>query len=84
MDKVGFIGLGAMGRRMVANLAGAGEEILVYDIDAAACEAVRAPGVRPVENVASVGRGCNRVLLSLPEESVVRRSSSAPEGWPGP
>ncbi len=70
-DRVGFIGLGSMGRRMVANLARAGEEILVFDIDAAACEAVEGPGVRPLENVASVGRGCNRVLLSLPDGSVV-------------
>ncbi len=72
-DRVGFIGLGSMGRRMVANLAGAGEEILVFDIDAAACEAVEGPGVRPVENVASVGRGCNRVLLSLPDGAVVEQ-----------
>ena len=71
MDKVGFIGLGSMGRRMVANLAGAEEEILVFDVDAVACEAVQGDGVRPVENVASVGRGCNRVLLSLPDGSVV-------------
>lgn len=83
MDKLGFIGLGAMGRRMVANLAGAGEEILVYDIDAAACEAVKAPGVRPVENVASVGRGCKRVLLSLPEESVVEEVVFGPGGLAG-
>ncbi|MCY3737221.1 MAG: NAD(P)-dependent oxidoreductase [Gemmatimonadaceae bacterium] len=72
-DRVGFIGLGSMGRRMVANLAGAGEEILVFDVDAAACEAVEGPGVRPVENVASVGRGCNRVLLSLPDGAVVEQ-----------
>ena len=72
-DRVGFIGLGSMGRRMVANLARAGEEILVFDVDAAACEAVEGPGVRPVENVASVGRGCNRVLLSLPDGSVVEQ-----------
>ena len=71
MDKVGFIGLGSMGRRMVANLAGAGEELLVFDIDAAACEAVKGPGVTPAENVASVGRGCNRVLLSLPDGAAV-------------
>ena len=69
--KVGFIGLGSMGRRMAANLARAGEELLVFDIDAAAREAAAAPGVAPAENVASVGRGCNRVLLSLPDGAAV-------------
>ena len=70
-EKVGFIGLGSMGRRMAANLARAGEELLVFDIDAAAREAAAAPGVAPAENVACVGRGCNRVLLSLPDGAAV-------------
>ena len=33
MDKVGFIGLGRMGRGMASNLCGKGFELVVYDIN---------------------------------------------------
>lgn len=73
MAEVGFIGLGSMGRGMVASLARKGVELRVYDIDAGACAAAAAPGVRAAENLATVGRACNRVVLSLPDGGVVER-----------
>lgn len=71
MAEVGFIGLGSMGRRMVANLARRGVELWVWDLDPRAREAAAAPGVTVAQNVASVGRGCNHVVLSLPDGAVV-------------
>ena len=39
--KVGFIGLGTMGKGMVANLAKAGHSLVVHDLTKAAAEATR-------------------------------------------
>ena len=58
--KIGFIGLGAMGRHMAANLQRAGHELQVYDL-------------RKVEgfanqksSVAEAVRGCEVLFTSLP------------------
>ena len=42
--KVGFIGLGAMGGPMALNLAKAGFELVVHDIDATKTEPLRKTG----------------------------------------
>lgn len=68
---VGFIGLGAMGTGMVANLVRAGASVTAFDIDPDAREAVAGASVRTVENVATVAQDCNRILLSLPDGGVV-------------
>jgi len=63
--KIGFIGLGAMGRHMAANLQRAGHELQVYDL-------------RPVEgfpgqkrSAAEAARGCDVLFTSLPGPSEV-------------
>ncbi|MGE0661096.1 MAG: NAD(P)-binding domain-containing protein, partial [Reyranellaceae bacterium] len=33
-ERIGFVGLGAMGRPMARNLAGKGHDVTVFDIDA--------------------------------------------------
>ena len=73
MDNVGFIGLGSMGRGMMANLANNGVAVLAFDIDAAALQAATGPGVSQAENVATVGRDCKRIILSLPDGEVVEQ-----------
>ena len=73
MAQVGFIGLGSMGRGMVASLARKGIELRVYDIDAGARAAAAAPGVHAAENLATVGRACNHLVLSLPDGGVVEQ-----------
>ncbi|HZD25260.1 MAG TPA: NAD(P)-dependent oxidoreductase [Alphaproteobacteria bacterium] len=66
---VGFIGLGAMGSRMAANLAAAGFDLVCYD---AAGTAERAPeGARCAGSVAEVAAGAEVVLLSLPDGRAV-------------
>ncbi len=46
MSKVGFIGLGIMGKPMVKNLLKAGIDTTVYDINAAAVAALAAEGAK--------------------------------------
>ena len=46
MTKVGFIGLGQMGSRMVRNLAKAGHDVTAYDVRSEAVSALAPAGVR--------------------------------------
>ena len=52
MDKVGFIGLGRMGRGMASNLCRKGFELLVYDINAEPMLALERVGARRANGVA--------------------------------
>jgi 3-hydroxyisobutyrate dehydrogenase len=55
--KVGFIGLGAMGRPMAASLERAGHELQRYDVR---------PGENQKASVAEAARGCEVLFTSLP------------------
>lgn len=71
MNDVGFIGLGSMGRGMMANLVGNKVAVVAFDIDRSARDLASGAGVRLAENVATVGRDCKRIILSLPDGDVV-------------
>ena len=73
MDNVGFIGLGAMGSGMMANLVSNGVAVVAYDSDIVTLNAASRPGVRLAENVATVGRDCKPIILSLPDGEVVEQ-----------
>ena len=61
---IGFIGLGAMGAPMAANMAAGGVELVVHDKLGAA----NAPaGATFVESVADVAAAADTLFLSLPE-----------------
>ena len=45
MSKIGFIGLGIMGKPMLRNLRKAGHELIAYDVSAASLDAVVGDGV---------------------------------------
>ena len=67
--RVGFIGLGNMGRPIAANIAEGGHEMIVYD---AAGTAERAPdGAQVAASVAEVASQADHVLLSLPDGAIV-------------
>jgi 3-hydroxyisobutyrate dehydrogenase-like beta-hydroxyacid dehydrogenase len=65
---VGFIGLGAMGSRMAANVARAGLDLICFD---AAGTAERAPeGAKIAKSVAEVANVADVVIFSLPDGKV--------------
>ena len=65
--KIGFIGLGNMGRGMAANLAKAGHEVTGYDL-----VAVEVAGVRPVASLEAAVRGAAVVVTMLPDGQGLR------------
>ncbi len=69
VGRVGFIGLGNMGRPIANNIAKAAHEMIVYD---AAGTAERAPeGAIVAGSVAEVAGSAEHVLLSLPDGKIV-------------
>ena len=69
--RIGFIGLGAMGSRMVRNLMGNLFEVTVYDIRKEAMESLVAEGAQSAKNPEEVGMNSDVVILSLPSSSEV-------------
>ena len=71
--KIGFVGIGAMGTPMAANLAQAGYKLVIYDIDATRTTAFAS--VHEVEvapSLAELGKQCGTVITMLPDDKAVR------------
>lgn len=69
--KIGFVGLGIMGRPMAKNLLAAGVELLVNDLNAQAVADVAAAGAQP-SDLAGIGKNCEIVITMLPNGSIVK------------
>src|SRR5579871_150960 len=67
MAKIGFLGLGKMGRPMAANLVKAGNEVLGFDLDPAQKNAALEAGVAVAGNAGSAVAGADAVVTMLPE-----------------
>ncbi len=65
MARIGFVGLGTMGRPMCRNLVAAGHEVSCFDVDGAAVEAAVAEGASAAESVAHLASGAEVVMTSL-------------------
>ena len=71
MQRVGFIGLGNMGRPMASNLARKGFSLVVYDINPAPVRELEALGARAATSVADLARESDVVVTMLPNSSSV-------------
>jgi 3-hydroxyisobutyrate dehydrogenase len=65
--KVGFIGLGTMGRHMASNLIKAGHELVVHDVRREAAEPHVKAGARWADSPRAVAENSEVVFTSLPE-----------------
>jgi len=70
-DKIGFIGLGAMGSRMAMNLINDGFEVTVYDIRTEATKLLLSKGAKTAKNPREASENSDIVILSLPSPSKV-------------
>ncbi|NLE15816.1 MAG: NAD(P)-binding domain-containing protein, partial [Spirochaetales bacterium] len=64
--KIGFIGLGIMGKPMVKNLLKAGHEVVCYDVVKENVENVVAAGARAGKSAADVASQVPLVITMLP------------------
>ena len=70
--KLGFIGLGIMGKPMAKNLLKAGHELLVYDIVRESVDEIVAAGASAADSSKAVARDCPIVITMLPNSPHVK------------
>lgn len=73
MDKIGFIGLGIMGKPMSKNLLKAGYQLVVCDIVKAAVEELVSAGAQAAETPKEVAEQAEIVVTMLPNSPHVRQ-----------
>ena len=71
-DQVALIGVGAMGRALLARLRGAGKEVRAYDVASAAQQAAREGGATVAASAAQAARGtaCVHVIVASDEQTI--------------
>ncbi|NDL67255.1 2-hydroxy-3-oxopropionate reductase [Anaerotalea alkaliphila] len=71
MEKIGFIGLGIMGKPMAMNLHKAGVELLVYDVNPGVLEEFQDAGVASA-SLREIGEECKVIFTILPSGGIVQ------------
>lgn len=70
--KIGFVGLGIMGKPMSKNLVKAGYELVVCDLNEASVGELVALGASAAKNPAEVAKQCSVIITMLPNSPHVR------------
>jgi 4-hydroxybutyrate dehydrogenase/sulfolactaldehyde 3-reductase len=80
MDRIGFIGLGNMGRPMASNLVRKGFPLIVFDVNPAPLRQLEQLGARTAADCAAVADGSDIVVTMLPNSASVEEVLLGPEG----
>jgi len=79
--RIGFIGLGNMGRPMAANLAKAGQDLIVFDLNREVVDGfVEEFGAAPANGLASVAENADIVITIVPSGKDVRKITFGEDG----
>jgi 3-hydroxyisobutyrate dehydrogenase-like beta-hydroxyacid dehydrogenase len=78
--KLGFIGLGNMGRRIVKRLLDHGYKVSVYDLDRTKSQGLAAQGAVVANNIIELARGADVLLSCLTNDEAVRSVYTGPLG----
>lgn len=78
--KVGFIGLGIMGKPMVRNLLKAGNEVVVFDVMQENVEEAAAAGAVPAQSSKAVAQQCKTIITMLPNSPHVKAAVMGENG----
>ena len=70
--KVGFIGLGIMGKPMSKNLVKAGYEVVAFDLHKENVDEVVAVGAKAAASTADVAKECQVIITMVPNSPQVR------------
>jgi 2-hydroxy-3-oxopropionate reductase len=73
-EKIGFVGLGIMGKPMARNLLKAGYELTVYDIVGEAVEEVVGDGAAPASSSREVAAATDKIITMLPDSADSERA----------
>jgi 3-hydroxyisobutyrate dehydrogenase len=79
-EKIGFIGLGAMGGAMAGHLVRSGYAVTGYDISPERAAVAARAGVTRAVSPAGAAQGAGVVMSSLPHPAAVRASYLGPDG----
>jgi len=80
MKRIGFIGLGIMGKPMAKNLLKAGYELVVYDIRPEPVEEVARTGAKAGQSPKDVAARCEVIITMLPNSPEVKEAVLGSEG----
>jgi 4-hydroxybutyrate dehydrogenase/sulfolactaldehyde 3-reductase len=80
MERIGFVGLGRMGRPMASNLVRKGFGLSVYDINPAAVRTLVEVGAKPANGVPGVVEGSDVIVTMLPSGIEVDAIANGPDG----
>lgn len=78
--KIGFIGLGIMGKPMSKNLMKAGHELVVFDLNQEAVAEVVAAGATAAESSKAVAEQCSVIITMLPNSPHVEAAVCGKDG----
>src|SRR5436305_13177921 len=81
--RVGFIGLGMMGKGMAANLQKAGDQLTVHDLNRAAAEPFLAKGAEWANSARAVAEASEVIFTSLPVAADVEAGALGRSGRVG-
>lgn len=70
--KVGFVGLGIMGKPMAKNLLKAGHEVVVFDLNKASVDELVSCGAKSVASGAELAAMCDQFITMVPNSPHVR------------
>ena len=71
--RIGFVGLGSMGRPMAINLLKAGHSITAYDVMPSAVEALTAEGAQAADSLAKVAAAGEIIITMLPGDKEIKQ-----------
>lgn len=80
MAVLGFVGVGRMGGPMVSRLIEAGHQLVIFDTQRQATDALAAKGAKVVASPRAVADEAEVVLVSLPTPDIVKAVALGPEG----
>ncbi|HZK11289.1 MAG TPA: 2-hydroxy-3-oxopropionate reductase [Atribacterota bacterium] len=80
MQKIGFIGIGIMGKPMAKNLLNAGYSLIAYDLNKEALEEMFAYGAKKGSSCQEVASLCDVIITMLPNSPHVKKAVLAKEG----
>jgi len=80
MQKIGFIGIGIMGKPMAKNLIDAGYPLIAYDIRKKVLEEIVAHGAKRASSCTEVAFQCDIIITMLPNSPDVKKVVLGKEG----